>query len=522
MIGISVSDVKGAGDNPASLGTDFENDFDGFIKAIKTFVKDSKETLKIKGNEQSDYFDVISHFGSDEKYGGKLVKSIYDENNLASKDYKDFYLSFDASYEVDSMYTFESTGDSVKIFRNTEAYSFYEDFATIPQEYYVMADVIDFAVEKNIELCIVNANNSAINWEGVSTYNRSYKVYENEAFQSSGSDSRYVMSSTQPDNFKQIATGAFYVKYYDGTNRLYWSNTDSESELDGSTYIICTRTNTGYKPLIQGGEEGFMSSFLNKNYMGPVVARGLLESTGIIPSDYNKPTYICEMRADDNGVELEKVKLNSTDSTYKFTENDYVNFAVKEEGKGDPDPIYRINSQRIAGYINITGTGNVGLVDQFGRLYKTDSVNVSSITSIDNDGAAYIKISNSEQKIKGSSDYIYISKFGSTSNYYQNVPTGDDGVYNKTPQLYAKVKYKVLKVTTSDGGVYYLFADLNIEGVYKDEDRSTPVSTVTTYEKSGAYITRMPFTMNISMILMYVMAKYIYTVQIQYYMILAI
>lgn len=81
--------------------------------------------------------------------------------------------------------------------------------------------------------------------------------------------------------------GGFIVEYANGINRLYESVPDANSELDGETFIVCTKVGDYYIPITQADSrsKGFVSSYLAEDYRGVIVARGVFDENG-------NPTYI--------------------------------------------------------------------------------------------------------------------------------------------------------------------------------------------------------------------------------------
>ena len=75
----------------------------------------------------------------------------------------------------------------------------------------------------------------------------------------------------------KLSSDAFYVSYYNGVNKLYWSCDGSMSEKDGSTYIICFEKDGKMVPVTQK-TTSFRSAFLASDYDGPIVARGVFAS----------------------------------------------------------------------------------------------------------------------------------------------------------------------------------------------------------------------------------------------------
>lgn len=291
----------------------------------------------------------------------KIINSIYTSNwtlnkNMVNRTY-DFGSTYKSSQRINfGSLKYEGEGDVrpshydktylADIIVNSSTYIGHESFAPIELEYYVMADMIDFAVEQGVTLYYVNANNDSIKWSNIvldpdkpekiidiKEYNDKYivaetsagvgnKVYACEAYTDQsltahgGTLQEYAKDRT---GGTLVADSAFIVRYYNGFNRLYWSEIDATSEETGATYIICYKNDAGrYIPVTQETTK-FSSRFLAEDYTGPVVARGIFQSEGVIPKDYCLPTAIVEQIVDDYGNELHGIEKISpfaiTDTT---------------------------------------------------------------------------------------------------------------------------------------------------------------------------------------------------------------
>ncbi|MBP3630580.1 MAG: hypothetical protein J6J23_03725, partial [Clostridia bacterium] len=302
-------------------------------------------------------------------------------------------VDFSASYytSADNLY-FNSTGAYVDILDNTEAYAEYETFATTPLEYYVMADLLDFAIEYNIQLYYVNADNTYIEWSNisindkeednvdVSTYCSEYAVFryyeggepryytyygtvdeavgENKITQTQDGEKVKYTLNTNGAELDLLSKDAFYVSYYDGTNRLYWSEDGEYRERDGSTYIVCTKdADSGYFVPITQETTKFQSDFLAEEYDGPIVARGIFDKTSMIPQATPQPTAIREQFVDDAGNEVAIVESN-----------DALSLQVVNYDQGNP-----IENESLSSFIGFTTddanaiSGNLIVEDEAGK-----------------------------------------------------------------------------------------------------------------------------------------------------------
>lgn len=270
-----------------------------------------------------------------------IIKSIYNSNWVNNRKLKNLTYDFSSSYKTQREVEFSSRDgkkDVAHIIVNSENYRGHENFATIELEYYVMADLIDFAIEQNKTFYYVNASNTMIQWSdivldpkkpnkkiNIEEYNNQFLVaktessegdiyqamaYTTTAVNAAGTVANLV-TSAYGNGAQLVSENSFMVKYYNGVNRLYWSETGSTSEDTGATYIICTKTDDGFYIPVTQTTTKFRSSFLAKNYGGPIVARGIFQGESLIPKEYCLPTAISEQIVDDQGNELKNINRTS-------------------------------------------------------------------------------------------------------------------------------------------------------------------------------------------------------------------
>lgn len=292
----------------------------------------------------------------------KHIRSIYNTNWNRNDGLSDNQVEFSSSYEKSQTLNFTNQQE-IYVFSNTEAYSKYENFTTTEVEYYVMADLMDYAIEHNQKFYFVNANNDKIQWQpqsfkdkndlskgeidpdkAIETYSATANVFK----YTENNQTRYVVAdglalseagiTTNKDgkyeyygkNATKIADDSFYVSYSGGgneiINRLYWSETDSLGERYGSTYIVCIAEKDGngeetglFLPVTQK-TTNFRSSFLADNYSGPIIARGAFSSWGIVSlTSKQYPTGLREQLVDANGVPIKTIESkNDEDKAYSI------------------------------------------------------------------------------------------------------------------------------------------------------------------------------------------------------------
>lgn len=178
------------------------------------------------------------------------------------------------------------------VYRNNEVWGAFHDggkngLVTIPDEFLVMGDVIDFAIGDATEIVYVNAKSSKIDW-----------TYGN-ATEGGYLSSRYVKTTS---NGQKVNLNSFVVNYKNSGYVVYDLPTDADltAESDGVIYIVAYYSSSRgkYIPLVNGktyvddyGEEHkFKSGNLDDNYRGLIVARGILESS--FKNQYGNPTEI--------------------------------------------------------------------------------------------------------------------------------------------------------------------------------------------------------------------------------------
>lgn len=190
-----------------------------------------------------------------------------------------------------SPYTADSgrTYSDAKKYTNNETWGAMHDggangLVALKDEYYVMADVIDFAVSDAASIAFVNIRSHAIDW----TY--------------AGKNSSGYLSSHYVDfDDSKPALNSFVVNYDDIGYVRYDAKADLyTAETDGAIYICAyySASRGKFIPLVNGKEyvddygqsHKFTSDYLDDNYNGLVVARGILESE--FSNQYGYPTEI--------------------------------------------------------------------------------------------------------------------------------------------------------------------------------------------------------------------------------------
>lgn len=377
---------------------------------------------------------------NDMNLSNSVIGNIYLTNWHKNWTVKATSAEFGSTYYVagDNLY-FNSTGATVDILANALSYQNYEKFVTQQVEYYVMADLLDYAIEHNKQFYFVNADNTFIQWSdiqigddpedkiNINEYADNYAVFSyvedgvvnyytyygsldeesnnlaiNPAIEEDGKlikrdDGQTVTYTKSGTELTLLSTNSFYVSYYDGTNRLYWSEDDKNSEREGATYIICTRNEAGYFVPVTQTTTSFRSNFLNSNYGGPIVARGIFDKTSVIPQEYQQPTAIREQLVDDEGNEVSQ--LDPSDSK-----------SLKIVYSPDGNPVSGASLSNFIGYTHGPGETLVETMETpiIVGTEGTDSMirgSISNLTVQQCDDFSYVSI--------GSGDYekLYVNRY---------------------------------------------------------------------------------------------------------------
>lgn len=253
-------------------------------------------------------------------------------------------------YSTDGEQGFVSTSGSkynALTYSNNATWSKYHDggkngLVALQDEYYVMADVIDFMLNEGTEMAIVNFANPLIDWDYTATGG-----YLN---------TNYIHSTNM--NMPAQSIDSFVVNYKNIGLTAYKPNVAARQEQDGAIYIMAYyNSSTGrYIPMVHnktyvdnfGRSHTFKSSYLDSRYEGLVVARGLLETT--YENRSGEPTQITGEFIGANG---DMVNVD-TPKKYTLTASElstYLTFDKKITGSFQNSNIY--NELVAAGIDNI-------------------------------------------------------------------------------------------------------------------------------------------------------------------------
>lgn len=396
-------------------------------------------------------------------------ESLFSEKRLLSKNYLkfDFESTYIANpYEVRVMSNKNRT-DLYKFSNNSEIYFYDKNFVPIKDEYYVMADFIDYAVDHSIQFYFVNASNKQIDWGDVNNF-----------YKTTGTDG---------------AMNGFIVEYDSGINRYYEFMDSATNELDGETFIVCSKVGDNYVPITQANNrsEGFVSSYLAEEYDGPIVARGVFDDKG-------NPTIISiQSNEDQNDIAYYKIcgtggaiadnedKINGVYNVYQKAEGEitaYNTAGKKLENKISfsyvkVDEIYVENNVQYIKlhFYSYKGQGDPQMSSEdadFNYLFSatvlgtkenndqfvSDLFGVSTIFTVN--GVSYSALP-SEDVLKNTIQYIYFNREDIKSNlefdfaigfWPQKIVVNNSSVSNG---YYARFKLG-MTYNKNDNSVYYL------------------------------------------------------------------
>ena len=428
-------------------------------------------------------------------FANEHIKSIYKTNWTRNDALSNTSISFSATYREAGEYPFPSNpSKTVTIFANSDAYSIYEPFATYELEYYVMADFIDYAIEHNTKFYFINANNSIVKWniedeeEAINSYDAECEVYsytDNEGVQyviqrSSDTvkeviekDGKYLYRDTIEAT--KLSSDAFYVSYYNGVNKLYWSCDGSMSEKDGSTYIICFEKDGKMVPVTQK-TTNFRSAFLASDYDGPIVARGVFAKCAM-PGSTQYPTAIREQLVDEDGNAINTLEEMSTIGLSAYN-------VVNVKNEGGTETI--VLSNTFKNFVDFGAEDNIPITDKS----ESSSLLASLTSKVKNDviktelsevmSDLVVYDSNGCKKIRDlgiSADNIYVN---TAIAYYQIVGNNQIRFYDSLGRMMAltsseedKNSEYIQATNISDIYCYYAIGKDHIYRIYLDYNAST-------------------------------------------------
>lgn len=194
---------------------------------------------------------------------------------------------------------------SLRVIYNNDIISPYFDggqFGNVQlqSEYYVMADIIDFIIQTDCKLYMIDATSSSINWNYQGNSSSGYHV-----------DSRWISSKFMNSKTYSYDSLPLVVSYSEECenefgNVLYMAKKSVSDEIKGSTYVMCWKVSVNgtsrYIPVVNGKtftdpESGttynFKSDYYTSNYRGAVVAKGTFDTSVSSTDAYRgNPTYL--------------------------------------------------------------------------------------------------------------------------------------------------------------------------------------------------------------------------------------
>ncbi len=367
----------------------------------------------------SDY--IFATYLSELKKKSNLIQMAYNTwnyNELLTRD-----LEWDktiAKTEADYVGTSGRKFPEAKYYANSQLWGNYHDggangLVAIPDEYYVLADLVDFMVGETVPVSFVNVSNPLIDWDYA------------------GTDGMYL--NTDYVHFNGNRLDQFLVYYQNTEPRIYNVVPNAEDEEDGALFIAAyyNEANNQYVPVVNSKvySDGdmtvqFKSDYLSSNYEGLIVARGLMDSK------YNnyrigKPSELVTRYGST------KVSANDT----KYLQLDHTQQQVWLDKMYDVD--FGFNSFFAGIDANSHNLKNVSAID------------TSNIESANSDVIEQLKLS-----LPRSINFRYYDTEGTTSKWVEDI---DWTLLNQN---------KTINNISSDGYKYIVFkADKNID-VYID------------------------------------------------------
>ncbi len=236
----------------------------GLVKTDVGYVDVSGYVIKAKLHDYDDDTAIIQAAYNSWNYNSMFLDDQRSFENTQKK-IKDVFVS-------DSGRTYANAVH----YTNNEVWGILHDggytgnYVALRDEYYVMADVLDFMMSESLQLAIVNINNPYIKWDYASEGGYLKTTYVN-AKKSDG-----TITGMQK----------FAVNYVNDGIVTYYNNGELLEESKGAIYIIAYYNGSEYIPLVNNaeytdayGSYTFSSSYLEDDYNGLVVARGILQGT---------------------------------------------------------------------------------------------------------------------------------------------------------------------------------------------------------------------------------------------------
>lgn len=278
-----------------------------------------------------------------------------------------------------------------KIF-NSESYSGYEQWVSTPEQYYIMADFIDYAVKNNLEFYIKNSSDTDIDWENTSTtikltdgvydpatgtfkisYQDTSNINKYDDFYTLCLDANeFIASSPIADTTKTISELlGVALNTYDE------ENIDSKlfrilERVEGTTNVVKWKTES-----INYGDEKFTIYNLTKRYYN--VSTGLTETRATIPvaKKQSAGAYYILKQNSDGGYEYtnQVIEYNNNGRLYLDSlEPIYVYKNWPEKLYNDLKVIY--DNINIDNYINYDNWA-----DMLGEYYSSGNATSEEVTT---------------------------------------------------------------------------------------------------------------------------------------------
>ena len=257
------------------LKADVVGDSDGFINQILNDKTSGNDLIKAAYNTWYYNDELLSSRAYDETIAKIKVGSVTLFNNTINNYY---LVTNSVAWGVNHDGGTWHNGSLVSIANLASLPTSYKStYAPLRDEYYVMADVVDFMAEEGVSLYHVNINDARINW-----------TFYGDKLDGTVNLGKYLGSTLGSTDDKINEPDIFAVKYSNEGNIVYLADRSRYDELEGAIFIMCyyDAQSDRYVPLLNnqpytddmGTTRIFSSEYYTSDYDGVVIARGVLEN----------------------------------------------------------------------------------------------------------------------------------------------------------------------------------------------------------------------------------------------------
>lgn len=134
------------------------------------FIASSYNANKYRMYAESGQRIPILYSFDDPYKSGRYTYYSYEELQKIYEEYEDGWDDYnDATMGTYSQFANTLSYKNGKVVNSKTNYTGYENFVTTPEQYFVMADFIDYAVKNNLDFYIMDANDEQVDWERTSS-----------------------------------------------------------------------------------------------------------------------------------------------------------------------------------------------------------------------------------------------------------------------------------------------------------------------------------------------------------------